>query len=385
MRLEELQEDILELFANIENDLLINIAKRIDINEEITPDNVADWQIDKLQQLRAFNEENQRLIAKHQTNLEKEIEKTYTSIGYESIADDERRVYERAIKRGILEPLTVTAERSESIRRVLEASIAQAIDKANLTNTTALQSANAKFTSIINQTFLEVSGGIKDYQSAVRGAVKKLADEGITGQTYQTSRGIMNYSIDAAVRREIVTSTVQTAGKMQIERANEYDINLVEVTSHLGARPDHARWQGKIYAINGTQQNYRNLSEATGYGTVTGLQGANCRHQFYPYVPGMSRKRNQPFNYKENDRVYDLNQKQRYLEREVRREKRRLIMLNQVKDQDGFKQASIKLKQKEANLREFKKATGRTQTSRVAEVGFNKSIARRATLNAKVE
>ena len=29
--------------------------------------------------------------------------------------------------------------------------------------------------------------------------------------------------------------------------------------------------------------------DATGYGTVTGLCGANCRHSFYPYWPGISK------------------------------------------------------------------------------------------------
>ena len=56
-----------------------------------------------------------------------------------------------------------------------------------------------------------------------------------------------------------------------------------EVSAHAGARPDHAKWQGKVYTK-------KQLYEICGLGTVTGLLGANCYHTYYPFIKGISKR-----------------------------------------------------------------------------------------------
>lgn len=65
--------------------------------------------------------------------------------------------------------------------------------------------------------------------------------------------------------------------------------DLVEVTAHAGARPEHAEWQGKVYSRSGKSKKYPPLKESTGYGTGAGLGGWNCRHSMFPYYEGTSR------------------------------------------------------------------------------------------------
>lgn len=77
-----------------------------------------------------------------------------------------------------------------------------------------------------------------------------------------------------------MTGISQAAGQMQLDLAAEMDCDLVEVTAHMGARPSHALWQGKVYSISGKSKKYPKLSTATGYGTGDGLKGWNCRHDF---------------------------------------------------------------------------------------------------------
>ena len=38
--------------------------------------------------------------------------------------------------------------------------------------------------------------------------------------------------------------------QVQLTRAKEMGVDLCIVSSHLGARPSHAEWQGKIYSID---------------------------------------------------------------------------------------------------------------------------------------
>ena len=67
------------------------------------------------------------------------------------------------------------------------------------------------------------------------------------------------------------------------------DSDLVETTAHSGARPSHARWQGRCSAAPASPKSTRISAGATGYGTGPGLGGWNCRHSFHPYFDGMAR------------------------------------------------------------------------------------------------
>ncbi len=56
-----------------------------------------------------------------------------------------------------------------------------------------------------------------------------------------------------------------------------------EVAWHAGARPTHAVWQGRVWSK-------RELYDVCGLGTVTGLLGVNCYHEYYPFFPGLSER-----------------------------------------------------------------------------------------------
>ena len=51
----------------------------------------------------------------------------------------------------------------------------------------------------------------------------------------------------------------QTAAKMQAARADEMGCDLVETTAHMGARPEHMEWQGKVFSRSGKSRNIRIL------------------------------------------------------------------------------------------------------------------------------
>ena len=79
---------------------------------------------------------------------------------------------------------------------------------------------------------------------------------------------------------------------LQLARMEEMGCEFVEVTAHEGARPTHAVWQGRVYHRGGAVvhdgERYEDFETATGYGTGPGLCGWNCRHNFYPFYPGVS-------------------------------------------------------------------------------------------------
>lgn len=103
--------------------------------------------------------------------------------------------------------------------------------------------------------------------------VSKLANSGLETIDYISGT---KTTIDAALRRHIVSQANQARNRLLMQRMDEWEWDLVFVDAHFGARPSHAEWQGKVYSRSGRSTEYPPLVESTGYGTVTGLCGANC-------------------------------------------------------------------------------------------------------------
>jgi hypothetical protein len=150
----------------------------------------------------------------------------------------------------------------------------------------------------------------------------------------------------------------QVAGQMQFDRMDEYGSDLIEVSSHLGARERCEPFQGKIFSRSGKSKKYAAWS-TTSYGEAAGLLGINCHHVIYPYISGKSTKRYEPYDVEENRRVYEESQQQRLYERTIRKQKRELELMETIGDEEGIKQAKQSIRNTQASLRAFLKETGR--------------------------
>ncbi len=156
------------------------------------------------------------------------------------------------------------------------------------------------------------------------------------------------------------TLSNNVTNEMQEQRFEEWGCNLVEVSSHAGARPKCAPYQGKIYSRSGGNSRFPNLG-STSWGEPDGLFGINCHHVKYPYFPGYSKKRYQPVSQKKNDRAYENSQKQRKIERDIRKAKTEKRMMEAAKDEVGIAAANQKIRDKQEQMRNFIKETGRTR------------------------
>lgn len=167
------------------------------------------------------------------------------------------------------------------------------------------------------------------FNDVMERAVRKLSDSGLETIDYRSG---VKCSIDAATRRHVVTQANQARNSMLMDFCDEYGWDLVFTSAHYGARPDHAKWQGKVYSRSGGTSKYPALIPSTGYGTVTGLCGANCRHEMTPYIPGYSQLPDTGYSSQEayfgktSDEYYEATQAQRRLERNVRKLKRRISL-----------------------------------------------------------
>lgn len=184
--------------------------------------------------------------------------------------------------------------------------------------------------------------------------VTRLANSGLETIDYISGT---KTTIDAALRRHIVSQANQARNRLLMQRMDEWEWDLVFVDAHFGARPSHAEWQGKVYSRSGRSTEYPSLVDATGYGTVIGLCGANCYHYMTPYVPGYSQLPDMDYSEQEritgmtSDEYYAATQKQRRYERLIRSQKREISYLQEVRA-DAVKQR-IRLGELQDKLRQF--------------------------------
>lgn len=250
----------------------------------------------------------------------------------------------------------------------------------------------AAYRECLDYAFTQVETGTTDYITAIRNATRRLTESGLQFVDYDS--GVVNH-VDVAVRRAVLTGISQVTGRISEHNAAELETDIVEVTAHAGARPDHAEWQGGWYSLSGKSKKYRSLAEATGYGRVDGLKGANCRHDFFPVIEGidtplytkeeLANIDPPPFEYNgKRYTYYEATQKQRSMERAIRKTKREILAADKTGDKDRFTEKSIRLRRQREEYDKFSKSAGLlTQNERNQVVGFGRSEASRASWAAR--
>ena len=210
-------------------------------------------------------------------------------------------------------------------------------------NVILAESAARRWFEVAGEAVTSANLGLTPYDKLLAEATVKLADAGIVAVDYGHggARTVTNM-VDVAVRRHIVTQVSQASGRMTMARMRAYGHRLVVTSSHYGARPSHAEWQGLPCAIDGGAVvdgvRYPDIVELTGYGTVGGLKGANCRHSINPYFPGITElpAREWPEHEEKfgcsSEAYYEATQRQRELERRIRKTKREIAAL----ERNGF-------------------------------------------------
>ena len=349
---------VVDIYNAIEEELLLNMAKILknDIELLLTAENAEQyqhWRMVQLNKLGVLNQQQINTIARHSGKTAEEVHTMLQTAGYTAVEQHEG-IYKKAVQLGLLAATSV-AQTSTALIGILNAYERQALETFNLVNTTMLKQAQQVYLDILNTTVGKVLGGVITPQQALRQTVSKWAQKGIPAFIDKAGR---KWSTEAYINNVTRSTSNNVANEMQDKRAEEYNCDLVETSSHLGARPGCAPYQGKIYSMSGKSKKYPAWS-TTSYGDPAGLLGCNCRHLKYPYIEGMSKRTYEPYDYAENDKVYQESQQQRALERQIKKAKREVKVMEALGDKEGVKLAKNKVSQRQANMRDFIKATGR--------------------------
>lgn len=195
-----------------------------------------------------------------------------------------------------------------------------------------------------------------------------------------------NYTLESASKMIVRTTLNQMTGDISMDNAKDMGQDLMEISAHAGARPSHAVWQGQVVSISGENSKYLSLDDI-GYGEVTGFMGANCRHNWYPYFEGISERawskeeldniEPEPFEFEGKEYTYyEATQKQRQIERTIRKYKHRVMMYERLGDDESRLIAQVRLQRQRQLYKDFNKAGNlRAKPYNLAKYGYNKSKA----------
>lgn len=326
LRVSEGGEAIAETLHNeIIQKMVERIAHRLDRGDNYILTATDKWQIEVLQDAGYLREDIEKILAKYTGLMQEEIAEAMEDAGVKAL-DYDNAVYQAA---GLSpDPLTKSPHLIRLMQRTYEATMGEWV---NFTRTTA-EAGQMEFIRACDKAYSMVASGASGYSQTFVDAINSIVDSGVK-VTYPSGH---TDTIETATLRCIRTGVSQATAEITDARMAEMDWDIVLVSSHLGARvndredyTNHYWWQGKFYSRSGIDGRFPPFS-VCGMGNVQGIHGANCRHQhgpgdgeFNPY---------EQYDSEENRKEYELQQRQRAMERRIRESKRKCIGLKQGVD-----------------------------------------------------
>lgn len=358
-----------EPMKELEMRIMQDVVRRIKINGEIT--SAADWQINRLQQLGMSKEEVNAAIQEALSYSDEDMNELYSKVIGAGYTRD-KALYEATgtpfipfEKNGELQQLISSV--SEQTNQTLH-NITQSLGFAERgTNGKISFTPLADFyQKTLDSAMLDISSGAFDYNTVLKRTVKAMTDSGL--RTVDYASGHSN-RVDVAARRAVMTGMTQLTAKVNEDNAEQLGTDMFEVSWHGGARPEHQVWQGKWYTKV-------QLETVCGLGTVTGLCGANCYHEYNPVIPGISeptytaeeleelnRQENEPVEWKGKQYTkYEALQRQRRLETTMRAQRQEMALLKKGEaDEDDLINCRAKYRVTSAEYTRFSEAMGLPQ------------------------
>ena len=324
-------------FRNLENRIMEDVVRRIKKTGQITSS--ADYQLNRYYILGNSTKDIEDIVKSavgddypETFNLYDEVvEKQYTR---------SRELYEQVNEEFI------PYEQNEQLQQLVNGLIQQSNDELyNITRSMGFMvdmgggrkvfsPLSDYYNQYLDNAIVEITSGAFDYNTVIRHVVGQMTNSGLRTVDYASG---YSSRCDVAARRAIMTGLSQLTGHISQANAQKLHTEYFEIDWHAGARPSHRTWQGKVWS-------YRELVTVCGLGTVTGLQGANCYHEYYPFIPGISERqfsdkwlaeqnrkedRQKVFKGKEYT-LYEATQRQRYLETNMRAQRQKVKLLQQA-------------------------------------------------------
>ena len=381
-----------EIAEQLHTDVINRIIDRILIRFQrgdsyiLTP--LDKWQIETLQQAGYLLEDIEKTIAEATGKMQSEIAEAMEDAGVRTLQ------YDDAIYRAAgLNPVPI--QQSPYMIRLMQRNYEATLGEWRNFTHISKQAVHKLFVQSCDTAYHQaVSGAISPSQ-----AVLEALETIIEGGAYVEYPGGRRDTIETATARAVRTGISKASGDITDARMEEMDWDIILVSSHLGARvteaedyTNHYWWQGQFYSKSGKDKRFPPYA-VCGFGKIQGIHGANCRHSHGP-GDGV----HNPFEHydsEENRKMYELEQRQRELERRIRKTKRETMNwkkaadaetdpATKAKSEEKYQQKAALLQKQNKAYNKFCEETGlKKQHDRIRIAKWDRKQAAQARAAAK--
>lgn len=334
--LEQIPQEVVRQISALELRILTDIVRRIKANG-FSPAS-ADWQITRLQQLGESENDIKQWIREALQVTGDELNRIFDDEVYREYYGHERAYRMNGMNQipfdenqGLQSLIEAMKRQTQETFRSLTGSMGFAIrnpETGRLYYTPLME----YYRDTLDAAMWDIHSGGFDYQTVLMRTIREMTNSGLRWIDYESG---WHNRVDVAARRAVMTGFRQIQGKINEQVAEQLHTDQYETTAHVGARPTHQPWQGRVWTM-------QQLIDVCGLGDILGLHGINCYHDYRAFPPGsvqtytddqldeMARKENTPKDYNgKSYTTYEALQQQRKMETAMRATRQQIKLMQE--------------------------------------------------------
>jgi hypothetical protein len=338
--------DIAEALRKMEEELIQSMKRNLQRHlkeEDAEGFDWAQWQAEKLNSIARYRAQNRHIIGSYISTIPQQIE-DMIRLYYETGKQQEEIRILKAIRQGYLAAAGTAGEIGTGFftvnERKLNALVKATQGEMHKAVSSILRYQDDIYRQTIFRSAAQFNMGGKSLGQAVDAAVQDFLAQGIRNIRYKDGR-----YVNIASYAEMALRTANLRANIQGEAAkrDEWGICTVKLSAHGSACPKCIPWQGKVYYddVYGSvpvpkDGKYPLLSTAIAGGALH----PNCKNGVHTWFEGINQPPREMTQEEidEANRRYDLEQQQRYCERNVRKYKR--LKLGAIDPENAAKYAA---------------------------------------------
>ncbi len=340
------EEDIAKVFSEIELELIDNLKRHIKTHSKDVVTEGFDWtmwQTEQLYQLTLFNKEYKKRYPEYFKKINNEIKDIIRESYILGLNDQDRIILKAILKGATVSPSKTNKKRLEKVigsttkqkakkliqqtsffvpnKRALNSLLDESMTGIITGEQSILRKMDDVYRDIIFKSQVYSQSGSKTLYQCVDMAAKDFLDAGINNIIYKNGAHV---NIQSYAEMSVRTARKQAYMKGEAQARDEWGINTVQVSQYGACSNVCLPYQGKVYVDNIYSSykpteipKYPLLSDAI----AGGLFHPNCRHTMSTFFEGINEEY-MPMNTTEIYENSKLEEKQRYMERNIRKYKR---------------------------------------------------------------
>lgn len=321
--------DIAKVFEQLEISLMASLKRNLKRHKAEEADygrNWPAWQTEKLRNMSTFRKENQKILSGYSSMIDNET----IQLMQEQFTEGERNVDKVVANTDI--PTSIPDAHffgvNDNKMNALMSDITQLEKKCE---TAAVRMTDDVYRTVLNKVQLSMSTGSMTLTQAIDSAVKEFLERGINCIQYADGKRV---NVADYARMALRTTSTRAMLQGEAKRRYELGIDTVMTSQYGGCSETCLPWQGRVYIDdvftewNGETTGERGKSNycdkwfpLLSFAIKKGLFHPNCRHTLLTYIDGVT-KLPEPIPADKIKKQRSLEQKQRLMERKIRRLKR---------------------------------------------------------------